>query len=91
MPAGTPPASRIDEALSTGELLSVDVGEVNEYYTASCDGHVVAISEAPVPLSENEESRFVLFRESHKVLARSTAGTPAFSVFHGGPFWKLEV
>ena len=35
MPAGTPPASRIDEALSTGELLSVDVGEVNEYYTAS--------------------------------------------------------
>ena len=34
-------------------------------YVESCGVEVVAISEAPVPLAESSDSRFVLFREPH--------------------------
>lgn len=64
IPVWTPHAQRLDEALARGEILTVDAAEVHDY-VAAADVDVVAISEAPVPLAEAVDSRFVLFRESH--------------------------
>ncbi|MGB1840438.1 MAG: glucans biosynthesis glucosyltransferase MdoH [Longimicrobiales bacterium] len=64
VPVWSPHAPRLKDALKRGEVLTVDTGEVNEF-VAACGVDVVAISEAPVPLAEAVDSRFVLFRESH--------------------------
>ncbi|MCH1571306.1 MAG: glucans biosynthesis glucosyltransferase MdoH [Longimicrobiales bacterium] len=64
IPVWTPHAQRLDEALARGEILTVDAAEVHDY-VAAADVDVVAISEAPVPLAEAVDSRFVLFREPH--------------------------
>ena len=64
IPVWLPPTARLDRALGSGEVLSVEAKEVNEY-VESCGVEVVAISEAPVPLAESSDSRFVLFREPH--------------------------
>jgi len=64
VPVWSPHASRLRDALEHGEVLTVDAGEVHDFVAAS-GVDVVAISEAPVPLAESVDSRFVLFRESH--------------------------
>ena len=64
IPVWSPHSQLLDEALARGEILTVGAAEVHDYVAAS-DVDVVAISEAPVPLAEAVDSRFVLFRESH--------------------------
>lgn len=50
------------DALSAGALLRVDAEEV-QAFVQSAGAEVVPISEAPVPLAEATDSRFILFRE----------------------------
>ena len=64
VPVWWPHTSQLEEALDSGQVLSVDAAEAHEF-VASSGVDVVAISEAPVPLAESVDSRFVLFRESH--------------------------
>lgn len=55
--------SQLDAALDSGEVLEAAAGEIREFVD-SARARVVRISEAPVPLSEAEASRFTLFRET---------------------------
>jgi GTP cyclohydrolase II len=57
---GTP---ELERALGSGEILQAATGEIREFVD-SARARVVRVSEAPVPLSEAEDSRFTLFRET---------------------------
>lgn len=60
-PPGSPAA--VDEALAAGTLLAVPADEIEEL--AGAPGLEVShVSEAPVPLPETENARFLLFRET---------------------------
>ena len=64
IPIWAPQTLQLREALESGEILTVDQNEVHEF-VASSGVDVVAVSEAPVPLEDAVDSRFVLFRESY--------------------------
>ncbi len=56
-------------ALTSGEILSVHAAQIEQMdQTASTGANVVRVSEAPVPLDEDENARFVLFRETNGLL-----------------------
>ena len=59
----------LQSAVSSGEILTVAVDQIEAMDAASrLRRHVTRVSEAPVPLSEDENARFVLFRESTGLL-----------------------
>ncbi len=62
-----PYPAELSEALESGALLRVTAEEV-ESFVRSAGAEVVPISEAPVPLAEGTDSRFILFREAHGLL-----------------------
>lgn len=64
IPVWNPRSPRLIDAIGRGELLTVEADEAHDF-VASSGVDVVAISEAPVPLAEAIDSRFVLFRETH--------------------------
>jgi len=64
IPVRQPYAEELVSALADGALLRVSADEVDAF-VASAGAEVVPISEAPVPLPEGAESRFILFREGH--------------------------
>ncbi|NIP78836.1 MAG: GTP cyclohydrolase II, partial [Gemmatimonadetes bacterium] len=57
-----PHPQAVREALDHGALLRTGVDEINAF-VRSAGAEVVAVSEAPVPLAEAADSRFILFRE----------------------------
>lgn len=63
VPVWAPRAFALRGALERGEILQVDAEEIHDFVASSGVG-VVAVSEAPVPLAEAVDSRFVLFRET---------------------------
>ncbi len=64
VPVAEPYPDAIARMLDDGAVLRVDVDEVRAF-VASAGAEVVPISEAPVPLAEGVDSRFILFREGH--------------------------
>lgn len=64
VPVSDPYPDEVARMLDDGALLRVDAGEVRAF-VASAGAEVVPISEAPVPLAEAVDSRFILFREGH--------------------------
>lgn len=52
----------IDSAIGSGQLLRISVDQAEKCFELG-DGMLRRISEADVPLSESEQTRFVLFRE----------------------------
>jgi len=69
--AAVDPASsqELQSALSSGEVLSVRASQIHEMHEMSEHGTaVVRVSEAPVPLDEDEDARFVLYREASGLL-----------------------
>lgn len=64
VPVEEPYSAALGDALQEGALLRVDADEVNAF-VQSAGAEVVPISEAPVPLAEATDSRFILFREGH--------------------------
>ncbi|NNF12979.1 MAG: glucans biosynthesis glucosyltransferase MdoH [Gemmatimonadetes bacterium] len=64
VPVAAPYPEEIARMLDDGALLRVDADEVRAF-VASAGAEVVPISEAPVPLAEGADSRFILFREGH--------------------------
>ena len=54
----------LEAALREGALLRVAASEVKAF-VESAGAEVVPVSEAPVPLAEATDSRFILFREGH--------------------------
>ena len=63
VPVGDLVSPALGEALSEGAILQVGVAEIDRFIRDS-RSNVARVSEAPVPLSEAENSRFVLYRES---------------------------
>ena len=59
-----PRSEELETALSSGAVLEVDAGEIRRLI-AEAGGSVERVSEAPVPLADSVDSRFILFRESH--------------------------
>lgn len=64
VPVDEPYADELSRALDAGALLRVDVHEVRAF-VESAGVEVVPVTEAPVPLAEAADSRFILFREGH--------------------------
>lgn len=64
VPVAHPYPEEVARMLEDGALLQVDGDEVRAF-VASAGAEVVPISEAPVPLPEAADSRFILFREGH--------------------------
>lgn len=64
VPVEEPHPEPLRRALEAGALLRVDAHEVHAF-VRSAGAEVVPISEAPVPLAEATDSRFILFREGH--------------------------
>ena len=64
VPVAEPYPDDVARMLDDGALLRVGVDEVRAF-VASAGAEVVPISEAPVPLAEGADSRFILFREGH--------------------------
>lgn len=64
VPVSDPLPDELRSALEDGALLKVGGDEVRAF-AESAGAEVVPISEAPVPLAEGTESRFILFRERH--------------------------
>lgn len=64
VPVTEPYPEELSRALDEGALLRVDTREV-QAFVESAGAEVVPISEAPVPLAEAVDSRFILFREGH--------------------------
>ena len=64
VPVQLPPERTLREALESGAILQAPVDEVREFVDAS-GAEIVLIGEAPVPLAGAEDSRFMLFRETH--------------------------
>ncbi|HSG50238.1 MAG TPA: GTP cyclohydrolase II [Longimicrobiales bacterium] len=62
-PVGPAPTPALRDALSSGAVLAVDRSEIQAFVRAS-KSDVVRVSDAPVPLSEAENSRFILYREA---------------------------
>ncbi len=63
VPVSDPIPPMLQLELERGAILSVRASEVREFVRAS-KSEVVRVSAAPVPLSESEDSRFILFREA---------------------------
>jgi membrane glycosyltransferase len=63
VPVSKPISPALREALGRREILTVEASEIRDFIRAS-KSEVVRVSDAPVPLSEAEDSRFVLFREA---------------------------
>lgn len=59
-----PRSEDLTAALSSGAILEVDASEIRTLI-AVAGGSVERVSEAPVPLPDSVDSRFILFRESH--------------------------
>jgi GTP cyclohydrolase II len=64
IPVQDPYPEELSRALDAGALLRVDADEVRAF-VESAGLEVVPVSEAPVPLAEAADSRFILFRERH--------------------------
>lgn len=64
IPVEEPYGDELARALDAGALLRVGVDEVRAF-VESAGVEVVPVSEAPVPLAEAADSRFILFREGH--------------------------
>ncbi|MDX1647889.1 MAG: glucans biosynthesis glucosyltransferase MdoH, partial [Longimicrobiales bacterium] len=64
LPVEEPYPEPLRAALDRGALLRVDAEEARAF-SDSAGAEVVPISEAPVPLAEAADSRFILFREGH--------------------------
>ena len=65
-PAGAP---QLSEALQTGAILRVSAGQVTELVgSQESEFAVQLVSSAPVPLGEDENARFMLFREANGLL-----------------------
>lgn len=64
VPVEEPYGEFLRRALDEGAVLRVAGHEVNAF-VGSAGAEVVPISEAPVPLAEATDSRFILFREGH--------------------------
>jgi GTP cyclohydrolase II len=54
----------LEEALAEGAILSAGACEIDDFVRSS-GADVVRLGDAPVPLAEGEDSRFMLFREAH--------------------------
>ena len=59
-----PRSEELAAALSAGAILEVDAEEIRTLIREA-GGSVERVSEAPVPLADSVDSRFILFRESH--------------------------
>jgi membrane glycosyltransferase len=59
-----PRSEALTSALSSGAFLDVDAAEIRAL-VAAAGASVERVSEAPVPLADSVDSRFILFRESH--------------------------
>jgi membrane glycosyltransferase len=64
VPVATPADEALRAALASGEMLQADASEVRDFVDAA-GAEIVLVGEAPVPLVEAEDSRFMLFREAH--------------------------